>query len=136
MTDKVTTPYDDLTYKVVGMAMAVHSELGPGLSEEMYKKALMILMDADGLGYDREWPILITFRGQPLGMYKLDFVIDHKVIIEAKAVTALAPIHEQQTLTYLAASGLDVALFVNFGASRLEHKRLFPSKTVQTSSLT
>jgi GxxExxY protein len=116
------------------MAMAVHSELGPGLSEEMYKKALMILMQADGLGYDREWPILISFRGQPLGTFKLDFVTDHKVIIEAQAVVALAPIHEQQTPTYLAASGLDIALLFNFGASRLEHQRLFPSKAVQTST--
>ncbi len=131
---KVVTPYDELTYQIIGLAMTVHSELGPGLPEEMYKKALMILMDADKVGYDREWPIEIRFRDRPLEIFKLDFVIEHKVVVEAKAVAALAAIHEQQTLTYLAASGLEVALLINFGTARLEHKRLFPSKAVQSTS--
>lgn len=131
---KVVTPYDELTYQIIGLAMTVHSELGPGLPEEMYKKALIVLMDTDKVGYDREWPIEVRFRDRVLGIFKLDFVVEHKVIVEAKAIAMLAPIHEQQTLTYLAASGLEVALLINFGAARLEYKRLFPSKAVQSTS--
>lgn len=131
---KVVTPYDELTYQIIGLAMTVHSELGPGLPEEMYKKALIVLMDTDKVGYDREWPIEVRFRDRVLGIFKLDFVVEHKVIVEAKAIAMLAPIHEQQTITYLAASGLEVALLINFGAARLEYKRLFPSKAVQSTS--
>lgn len=131
---KVVTPYDELTYQIIGLAMTVHSELGPGLPEEMYKKALIVLMDTDKVGYDREWPIEVRFRDRVLGIFKLDFVVEHKVIVEAKAIAMLAPIHEQQTLTYLVASGLEVALLINFGAARLEYKRLFPSKAVQSTS--
>jgi GxxExxY protein len=131
MAGKIETPYDELTYTLTGLAMAVHSELGPGLTEEIYKKALMVLMDEKQLAYEREFPITVLFRGQNVGLFRLDFVIAHTVIVEAKSVSMLSPIHEQQTLTYLAASGLPVALLINFGAGSLQHKRLLPSKRVQ-----
>ena len=130
---KVETPHDDLTYKIIGLAMKVHNELGPGLPEEAYQKAMAILLAEEGAHCDYEFAIEITFRGRVVSRFELDLVVDQKVILELKAVAALAPVHEQQTLTYLAASGLEVALLINFGASRLEYKRLFPSKAVQSS---
>ncbi len=130
---KVQTPYDELTYKIIGLAMQVHNELGPGFPEEVYQKAMEIAMTADGMTVDREFEIKVFFRGQTVGEFELDFVADKKVVIELKALAALAPVHEQQLIAYLAASGLEVGLLINFGASRLEYKRLFPPKAVQSS---
>ncbi len=130
---KIETPYDALTYKIIGMAMTVHNELGPGFPEEFYQKAMEMLMKAEKVQHDREFPIEIFFRGQIVGKFELDFVVERSVVLEFKAVTALAPIHEQQVLSYLAASGLPVGLLINFGAIRLQQKRLFPSLAVQSS---
>ncbi|MBI4631233.1 MAG: GxxExxY protein [Chloroflexi bacterium] len=132
---KVTTPYDELTYKIIGIAMTVHNELGPGLNEEMYKKAMSILLDEQEIVYSREFAIPINFRNRLLGTFKLDFIVNQKVIVEVKAVSSFAPIHEQQLLTYLTASGLPVGLLINFGASSLQHKRLFPPNAVQSSPI-
>lgn len=130
---KVQTPYDELTYKIIGLAMAVHNELGPGFSEEIYQRAMALGMTDDGVLYDREFPIDLTFRGQKVGKFELDFVAGRQVILELKAVTALAPVHEQQIIAYLAASGLPIGLLINFGATRLEYKRIFPPKAIQSS---
>ena len=131
---KIETPHDALTYKIIGMAMTVHNELGPGFPEEFYQKAMEMLMKAEKVQHDREFPIEVFFRGQVVGKFELDFVVERTVVLEFKAVTALAPIHEQQVLSYLAASGLPVSLLINFGAIRLQQKRLFPSLAVQSSS--
>ncbi|MBI3244246.1 MAG: GxxExxY protein [Chloroflexi bacterium] len=130
---KIITPHDALTYKVIGLAMAVHNELGPGFPEEFYQKAMEMLMKAEKVQHDREFPIEIFFRGQIVGKFELDFVVERTVVLEFKAVATLAPIHEQQVLSYLAASGLPVGLLINFGAARLQQKRLFPSLAVQAS---
>jgi len=131
---KVQTPYDELTYKLIGLAMAVHNELGPGFSEEIYQRAMRAAMTEDGVPHDREFVIEIRFRGQVIAKFELDLVADKKVILELKAVTALAPAHEQQLIAYLAASGLPLGLLINFGAASLEYKRIFPPKAVQSSS--
>ncbi len=131
---KVETPYDALTYKLIGIAMAIHSELGPGLPEELYKNAVSLLLAENNIAFERERVVSVLFRDRTIGSFKLDFVIEQKVIVEFKAIASLAPIHEQQTLTYLSASGLEVALLINFGAAKLEHKRIFPSKAVQHSA--
>ncbi len=130
---KVQTPYDELTYKVIGVAMAIHNELGPGFSEELYQRAMAIGLSADGVPYEREYPITVQFRQQTVGRYALDFVADNAVVIELKAVPMLVAVH-QQVIAYLAASGLPVGLLINFGAARLEHKRIFPPMAVQASA--
>ena len=130
---KIETPYDELTYEIIGAAMAVHNELGPGLPEEIYKNAISFLLAEKQIAFERELPVPVVFRGRPVGTFKLDFVVAHKVIVEFKAVGTLAAIHEQQTLTYLASSGLEIGLLINFGSAKLEYKRIFPSKAVQNS---
>jgi GxxExxY protein len=131
---KIQTPYDGLTYKVNGLAMAIHNELGPGFSEEIYRRAMMVGLSSDNIPFETEYRIDVGFRGQPIGAFEPDFVIERSVIVELKAVATLATIHEQQTIAYLAASGLPLALLINFGASRLEYKRLFPPKAIQESA--
>jgi GxxExxY protein len=130
---KVETPYDEITYKVIGLAMAVHNELGPGFSVELYQRAMAVGLIAENVPFETEYRITVAFRGRPIGAFELDFVVAQCVIVELKAVAGLAPVHEQQTIAYLAASGLPVALLINFGAARLEHRRLLPPKAVQAS---
>jgi GxxExxY protein len=131
---KIQTPHDELTYKIIGLAMAVHNELGPGFSEELYQRAMAVGLHADGIPFQTEYRIAIAFRGQPIGAFELDFVVAQAIVVELKAVAALAPVHQQQTIAYLAASGLPVALLLNFGAARLEYKRLLPPQAVQASA--
>ena len=131
--NKVETPHDDLTYKIIGLAMAVHRELGPGFPEEVYKRAMMVGMDSDNLNFSREHKIEIEFRGQTIGEFKLDFLVEQQVIVEFKAVDTLHPSHERQVISYLTASGLDVGLLINFGGPSLQYKRIFPPISVQSS---
>ena len=131
---KVTTPDDDLTYKIIGLAMAIHNELGPGFTEEFYQRAMVIGLLEDGISHQTEYRINVNFRGKGIGAYELDFVISDRVVVELKAVATLAPVHKQQAISYLAASGLPVALLINFGGAKLEYQRLFPPKAVQSSA--
>ncbi len=129
----VQTPQDEVTYKVIGAAMAVHNELGPGFSEELYQRALAIGLAAEGVTYEREFAISVLFRQQAVGKFELDFVAAKQVVVELKALPSLAPVHEQQAIAYLAASGMPVGLLINFGAARLEYKRIFPPKAIRSS---
>ncbi len=127
------TPHDELTYKIIGLAMAIHNELGPGFSEDIYQRAMAAGLADDEVPYEGEYPIQVAFRGRSVGRFELDFVVDRTVVLETKAVAALAPVHQQQVIAYLAASGLPVGLLINFGGAKLEYKRLFPPKAVQSS---
>ena len=131
---KVTTPQDDLTYKIIGLAMAIHNELGPGFTEEIYQRAMIVGLLEDGIAHQTEYRINVNFRDKHVGAFELDFVVSDRVVVELKAVATLAPVHKQQAIAYLAASGLPVALLINFGAAKLEYQRLFPPKAVQTSA--
>jgi GxxExxY protein len=130
---KVETAEDELTYKVIGLAMAVHNALGPGFPEEVYHRALEVSLNAEGVPYEREVRVGVIFRDQVVGSFDLDLVTGSAVIVELKALAALAPVHEQQAISYLAASGLPVALLINFGTTRLQYKRIFPPLSVQAS---
>lgn len=131
--EKVVTPYDDLTYKIIKVAMAVHNELGPGFTESVYHRAMMVGLGQDHVQTQEEFPIEVIFKGQIVGMYKLDIVAEALVVLELKAVEKLSPIHYQQIIAYLTASGLPVGLLINFGAEKLEYKRVFPPKAVQAN---
>ena len=133
-TSKVQTAYDDLTYRINGVALAVYNEIGPGFQEDIYRRAMMIGLHDEGLNYETEHRIDLFFRGKAVGSYELDFVVEGAVVVELKAVAALAPIHQQQVIAYLSASGLPVALLLNFGAASLEPRRLFPPRAVQGSA--
>jgi GxxExxY protein len=130
---KTDTPQDELTYKIIGLAMEVHNALGPGFPEHVYHRALEVSLNAEGVSYEREVRVDVFFRDQVVGTFDLDLVIGSAVIVELKALAGLAVIHEQQAIAYLAASGLSVALLINFGTTRLQYKRIFPPLSVQVS---
>ena len=105
--------------------MDVHNELGCGFLEKVYQEALEIVLKEEGINYEREKHFPIQFRGTILQCdYIADFVIDNKVIVELKAVSALDPLFEAQVINYLRATGLQVALLINFGQKDLQIKRL------------
>ena len=115
--------HKDLTYTIIGAAMDVHRVLGCGFLEAVYEAALAIELHARGVPFRRQAPLAVAYKGQVVGEYVADLVVDDKVIVELKAVKALIPIHDAQLINYLNATPLRVGLLINFGASSLEHRR-------------
>jgi GxxExxY protein len=89
---KVQTPYDDLTYKINGLAMAIHNELGPGFSEEIYRRAMMVGLTSDGIPFATEHRIEVSFRGQTIGALELDFVIDSVISVLSLGIRSIRSI--------------------------------------------
>ena len=111
----------ELTGKIIGAAIEVHKELGPGLLESAYQHCLARELSLRELDFQREVSLPIQYKGEALdGGYRADFIIAQKVIVELKAIEALAPIHEAQLLTYLKLSGCHVGLLINFNVSTLK----------------
>ncbi len=116
--------YQELTFAVIGAAMEVHRILGPGYLEAVYQAALAHELTLRGIRFEQLKRLPVTYKGVLVGDYVADFVIEDKIILEIKAVSALNTNHEAQALNYLAATGLRLALLLNFGARSLQHKRL------------
>jgi GxxExxY protein len=121
------TPSDQVpqTYAIIGACMAVHGELGHGFLEAVYQEALAIEFTRRGIPFVREKRLAIWYSGSQLSTgYDADFVCYDSVILELKALSALAPGHHAQTIHYLKATGSERGLLVNFGTPRLEYRRL------------
>ncbi|MBK6324566.1 MAG: GxxExxY protein [Chloroflexi bacterium] len=110
-----------LTEQIIGAAMEVHRQLGPGLMENVYQVCLAHELDLRGVRCQREKPLPIVYKGTQLDCgYRLDFLVEDKVVVELKAVEQLLPIHEAQLLTYLKISGCKVGLLINFNVPLLK----------------
>ena len=116
--------YKDLSYKIVGLAMQVHTELGYGFLEKVYENSLLILLRENRIEASAQVPIKVTFHGQMVGDYIADILVANSIILELKAQDKLSEIHKAQTLNYLKARGLKLAILLNFGRKRLESERL------------
>jgi GxxExxY protein len=120
--------YSDITRRVIGAAMKVHSTLGNGFQEVIYQRALAIEMAKQGLSCQRELEMQIYYDGQEIGTRRVDFLVEDKVMVELKALTRLEDVHLAQAINYLEAYGLEVGLLLNFGAKSLEYRRVVNSK--------
>lgn len=131
---------NELTQKIIGAAIEVHKMLGPGLLESAYEEPLCFELSALGLQFERQKPLPLVYKGMKLDCgYRLDVVVEKKVILEIKSVESLLPIHQAQLLTYLRLSGLSVGLLLNFNVSVLKQglKRLVHNfKQPSASSVT
>ncbi len=120
-------PLSALTSKIIAAAQEVHRVLGPGFEEVIYQRALAKDLPGHGLEYEREVWIDVIYKGENVGRKRVDFIVGDDsgdVMVEIKAKVALEPVDFVQTLSYLKASGYKVGLLLNFGAERLEIKRL------------
>ena len=126
--DKEEYKYSDITYKIIGAAMKVHSALGNGFQEVIYQRALAIEMTKQGLLFQREMEMPVFYDGQDIGTRRVDFFVEDKIMVELKAVTKLEDVHLAQAINYLEAYDMEVGLLLNFGAKSLEHRRLINSQ--------
>jgi len=120
--------YQDLTQKIIGCAMQVHSTLGNGFQEVIYQRCLSIELAANNIEHEREKDMNIYYRDIHVGTRRADFIIEDKIILELKAVIKLEDVHLAQALNYLEAYNLEVGLLINFGSKSLEFKRVHNNK--------
>lgn len=118
---------DELSGRVIGAAMRVHSSLGPGFSEAVYQNALALEMALEGIPFEREVKLEVRYRDELVGVYRADLLVAGVLILELKAVQTILPEHEVQVVNYLTATGLERALLLNFGARSLQVKKKFRS---------
>ena len=124
-------PHTDVTYKIIGCAMAVHNELGPGLREGHYQRALAVKMEQAGLSHEDEKPVQIFVDGVQVGLLYLDHIVNDCVVVEVKALRhQLTDDEVGQVITYLAATGYPLGLLLNFARRSLEYRRILPPKKV------
>lgn len=115
---------DDLTYKIIGCAMTVHSKLGNGFQEVIYQRALEIEMEKQGLDFVREMEMEIYYDDVEIGKRRVDFYVGNRVMVELKAVINLEEAHLAQALNYCEVYELPIGLLINFGSRSLEYKRV------------
>jgi len=116
--------YPELSYKIVGLAMEVHSKLGPGFLEKVYENALMLLFDREGVFAQEQQAIPVHFEEQIVGNYICDILVENDVIFELKTVDAISDIHRAQVINYLKATGKRLGIILNFKTSSLEYERI------------
>lgn len=116
--------HGDLTYKVIGLAMQVHTTLGHGFSEKVYENSLMVLLSREGFCAEQQVPVKVSFEGAIVGDYCADILVERKLILELKVADKITDVHKAQTLNYLKATGVELALIMNFGATSFQHYRL------------
>ena len=124
LNDKRSHAFEDLSRKIIGAAIEVHSALGPGFLETIYEEAFKLELTEHGLNYECQKEIRIEYLGMQIGMHRLDLVIENRVVVELKAVKELTEIHFAQALSYLKATGLKVGLLLNFAKPKLEIRRI------------
>ena len=131
---RINTPYDDLTYQIIGCAMAVHSRLGPGYREDTYQRDLEVHLHERNIFFESQklYEVRDTLTGDALiGYYIPDLMVDDKVVVELKAVKGIDNTHLAQVIGYLAVTGCSLGLLINFGERRLVYKRVLPPKKIQ-----
>lgn len=116
--------YKELTFAIIGAAMEVHKILGSGFLEAVYQAALERELTLRGIPFERKVKLPVTYKDITIGEYEADLIIDRKFIVEIKAVSKFNASHQAQAMHYLAATGLRLALLLNFGTGSLEHRRV------------
>jgi GxxExxY protein len=120
---------DQRTFAIIGAAMEVHRVLGSGFLEVFYRDALAIELGLRAIPFDMEVPCNVVYKGNRLrGNYRMDFVCFGGVVVEVKARSGVGPADHAQVLSYLASTGHECGLLLNFGAPRLEHQRFILTK--------
>jgi GxxExxY protein len=120
--------YSELTGKIIGCGMEVHRVLGNGFQEIIYQRALSIEMNKQGLSFSREHEMEIFYKGENIGLRRVDFFVEGKIMVEIKAIVQLEDVHLAQAINYLEAYGMEIGLLINFGNTSLQFKRVMKPK--------
>jgi len=120
--------YHDITEKIIGCSMKVHSTLGNGFQEVIYQRCLAIEMNKQDIQFAREVEMPIFYDGIEVGTRRADFIVADKIMVELKAIIELEDVHLAQALNYLEVYNLEVGLLINFGSRSLTFKRLHNKK--------
>lgn len=116
--------YKELTEKIIGCAMRIHSTLGNGFQEVIYQRCLAIEMEQAGLGFARELEMTIYYKGIDVGTRRVDFLVEDCIMVELKALINLEDVHLAQAMNYVEAYKSEVGLLINFGSKSLQFKRV------------
>jgi len=123
---------NELIYRVIEAAMAVHNQIGPGYKEEVYEKALEVELNRLGIAVCRQFPVTVEYQGELVSLFYLDLFVEARVVVEVKAFSHQLTNDElAQVIHYLKATGAPVGLLFNFGRRKLEYKRVFPGISAQ-----
>ena len=120
--------YEEITGKIIGLAMKVHSVMGSGFQEVIYQRCMEIELSTNHIRFIREYEMPVYYEGQQVGTRRVDFFVEDKIMVELKAKTVLEDVHLAQALNYLEAYDAEVGLLLNFGGKSLEYKRLYNKK--------
>ena len=115
--------HEELTEKILKACFDVSNELGCGFLESVYEKALLIALAEANLKAQAQTPLKVMFRGQVVGDFFSDIIVEDRILLELKAVKALMPEHLAQVMNYLKATGIEVGFLINFGNPKLEYRR-------------
>ena len=124
----------DLTHKVIGCAMKVHSFLGNGFQEVIYQRALAIELEKSGLAFQREVEMKIYYDEIHIGTRRVDFLIENEITVELKAIINLEDVHLAQAKNYIEAFKIETGLLINFGSKSLEFKRVYNNKLINKTN--
>jgi len=123
-TNEEKVVYKELSFKIIEACFEVHNILGPGYSEKIYEEAVSKELRNRGIGYERQKLVEVYYKGEKIGEYRLDLVLENKIILELKAVSELSNIFEAQLLSYLKAAGMKLGILINFGSRKVEYRRI------------
>ena len=119
---KIVMDINELTRKIIGAAIEVHREKGPGLLESIYEECMDIELELQEMRFERQKRIPLTYKGRNIPVdLRTDLVVENQVIVELKAVEKLLPIHKAQVLTYLKLTGCKIGLLINFNVTVLKN---------------
>jgi GxxExxY protein len=121
--NKTEIIHKELSYQIVGLAMEVLNELGYGFLEKVYENALMYLLRGAGIRAEQQKTIPVWFRGELVGDYCGDILVEDKILLELKSVEFVVNVHRSQILNYLKATRMELGILLNFGKAALEHER-------------
>jgi GxxExxY protein len=124
--------YQEITEKIIGASMKVHSALGNGFQEVIYQRALEIEMLESGLHFVRELSMPVYYKSKQIGERRVDFFVEEKIMVELKAIIQLENVHLAQAKNYPEAYNIQVGLLINFGSISLQFKRLENPKFIET----
>jgi len=121
---KTAKDLNDLTHRIIGLAIDIHKKLGPGFQEKIYEQALLKEFERAGIGYEKQKVIRVDYNGVGLGNQRIDLLVNGEIILEIKGCNKIIPLFRDQVISYLKSANKKLGLILNFGRSRLEIKRV------------